>query len=111
MFNLIPCNRSLETAFSILCDKAEDVSAFAKNAGPQALRIDYLSAAMRPALYTPDFFVRTRDGRHYLVETKGQVDRDVPLKARAAIEWCRASSAKDKWDYLYVPDAVFQRYN
>jgi len=111
LFNLIPCNRSLETAFSILCDKAEDVSAFAKNAGPQALRIDYLSAAMRPALYTPDFFVRTRDGRHYLVETKGQVDRDVPLKARAAIEWCRASSAKDKWDYLYVPDAVFQRYN
>ena len=34
IFNLIPCNRSLETAFVEQCNRAADVAAFAKNAGP-----------------------------------------------------------------------------
>jgi len=39
----IPCNRSLETALVEQCNRAADVAAFAKNAGPQSLRIDYLA--------------------------------------------------------------------
>ena len=75
------------------------------------MRVDYLSAGMRPALYTPYFFVRSVAGAHYLVETKGQVDRDVPLKANAAVAWCRAATnASAKWQYLYVPEGVFQRF-
>ena len=58
LFNLVPCNRTLETAFVALCDKVQDVAAFGKNAGPQCLRIDYLSDGARLAFYTPDFFVR-----------------------------------------------------
>ena len=81
LFNLVPCNRTLETAFVALCSKASDVTAFAKNAGPQSLRIDYLSDGVRLAFYTPDFFVRTGPSNYYLVETKGQVDKDVPSKA------------------------------
>jgi len=54
--------------------KASDVSAFAKNAGPQALRIDYLAEGQRLAFYTPDFFVRI-GAECFLVEMKGQVDR------------------------------------
>jgi len=111
VFNLVPCNRTLETAFVGLSGKASDVAAFAKNAGPQCLRIDYLADGVRLAFYTPDFFVRTDSGNYFLVETKGQVDKDVPLKARAAVEWCKVASTKQaKWDYLYVPESVFQRF-
>lgn len=36
------------------------------------------------------------------------MDRDVPLKARAAHAWCKAASkGKVKWRYLYVPEDVF----
>lgn len=111
LFNLVPCNRTLETAFVELCGKASDVAAFAKNAGPQCLRIDYLADGFRLAFYTPDFFVRLNTGTYFLVETKGQVDKDVPIKARAAVEWCKAASTnQSKWEYLFVPESVFQRY-
>jgi type III restriction enzyme len=93
LFNLVTCNRELEVAVAKFCDRAPDVAAFAKNAGPQCLRIDYLTHGDRLAFYTPDFFVRTIDGHYYLIETKGQEDRDVPLKAKAAIAWCEAASS------------------
>ena len=110
LFNLVPCNRSLEQALTELLSKASDVSAFAKNAGPQALRIDYLADGQRLAFYTPDFFVRAGT-ESFLVETKGQVDRYVPAKARAAVEWCKAASTKRaKWSYVYVPEGVYQRF-
>jgi type III restriction enzyme len=111
IFNLVPCNRALETAFVELFTKASDVAAAAKNAGPQCLRIDYLSDGMRLAFYTPDFLIRTTEGHYYLVETKGQVDKDVPTKARAAIEWCKAASTRQaRWEYVYVPESIFQRF-
>ncbi|MBI4083801.1 MAG: DEAD/DEAH box helicase family protein [Candidatus Lambdaproteobacteria bacterium] len=108
LFNLVPCNRALEQSFADFVTKARDVAAFAKNAGPQCLGIDYLAAGHRLAFYTPDFFVRTATGRHYLVETKGRVDLDVPTKARAAVEWCKAASARTvPWYYLFIPHDVF----
>ena len=135
LFNLVPCNRALELAFSELSTRGADVAAFAKNAGPQALRIDYLADGLRLAFYTPDFLVRLTNGRCLLVETKGQADRDVPAKARAAIEWCKAASLANggreptgaalastkkpvglrppfasQWEYVYVLETVFQRY-
>lgn len=111
LFNLVPCNRTLEVAFVELCDKAKDVIAFAKNAGPQCLRIDYLADGNRLAFYTPDFFVRTDAEHYYLIETKGREDRDVPIKARAAVEWCKAASTKKiRWEYIYVPEVVFERF-
>ncbi len=112
LFNLVPCNRALELAFVGLCGSASDMAAFAKNAGPQCLRIDYLSHGTRLAFYAPDFLVRLKNGLCYLVETKGQVDKDVPVKAAAAIEWCKAASSKQaRWEYLYVPEGVFQRFS
>ncbi|MEN6532639.1 MAG: DEAD/DEAH box helicase family protein [Bryobacteraceae bacterium] len=109
-FNLVPCNRELEVAMAHFLDRAPDVAAFAKNDGPQALRIDYLTLDGRRAIYTPDFLVRKTDGDHLLVETKGRADRDVPGRARAAVEWCKAASTKKSaWEYVYVPQAVFER--
>ena len=79
--------------------------------GPQSLRIDYLAQGIRLAFYLPDFFVRATSGTHYLVETKGQVDKETAAKARAAVEWCKAASTKQKkWEYVYVPEGVFQRF-
>ncbi|WP_247215633.1 DEAD/DEAH box helicase family protein [Synechococcus sp. C9] len=110
LFNLVPCNRELEVAVAKFCDRAPDVVAFAKNAGPQCLRIDYLANGDRLAFYTPDFFIRTIDGHYYLVETKGREDRDVPLKAKAAIAWCKSASTEiAQWHYLYIPQGVFER--
>ncbi|MFC1762696.1 DEAD/DEAH box helicase family protein [Planctomycetota bacterium] len=110
LFNLVPCNRDLEVAMTeFLAGRATDVAAFAKNAGPQCLRIDYIGSRGRLAFYTPDFFVRTTPGHCYVVETKGREDIDVPKKARAAIEWCKSASRKKcKWEYVYVSQEVFE---
>ncbi len=109
LFNLVPCNREFEVAMSHFLDRAPDIISFCKNAGPQALRIDYLSERGRLSLYTPDFLVRVKEKEFVLVETKGREDRDVPLKVRAATGWCKAASQENiKWTYLYVPQKVFE---
>ncbi|KJR41513.1 type III restriction protein res subunit [Candidatus Magnetoovum chiemensis] len=110
-FNLVPCNREFEAAMTTFLDRAPDVESFCKNAGPQSLRIDYLSDAGRIAFYTPDFIVKQKNNNYVLVETKGRVDKDVPLKATAAVSWCKsASSKKIKWEYLYVPQDLFESF-
>ena len=111
LFNLAPCNRDLEVAMSQFLDRAPDVAAFCKNAGPQSLRVDYLTGNGQLAFYTPDFLVRLNDGNYVLTETKGRVDKDVPLKARAAVAWCQAASkGKTKWVYHYVPQQTFEAF-
>ena len=110
LFNLVPCNRALEQVVTKFIDQAGDTAAFAKNAGPQCLRIDYLGSAGNLAFYTPDFIVRTKSGKHYVVETKGREDRDVPKKAMAAVSWCQSAGTKAcAWEYLYIPQGVFER--
>jgi type III restriction enzyme len=111
-FNLVPCNRDLEVALAHFTDHATDVAAFCKNAGPQCLRIDFLAAGGRLAFYTPDFLIRRQDGNYLLAETKGREDRDVPAKARAAAAWCTSASTPSvKWEYLYVPQVIFDRFD
>jgi type III restriction enzyme len=110
LFNLVPCNRELEVAMASFLDKATDVAAFCKNAGPQALRLDYVTDVSRLAFYTPDFIARSADGKYRLIETKGRIDKDVPLKVAAAVDWCKAASKQMPWDFLYVPEGVFQRF-
>ena len=103
LFNLVPCHSHFEAEFAGWLDRAEDVDAFAKNAGPQALRIDYLNASGRIARYIPDFFVRDSSGAYFLVETKGYPDGDAREKASAAVSWCRAASTGSlTWKYLFV---------
>jgi len=110
-FNLVTCNRQLEVAFTEFANRAGDVAAFCKNAGPQALRIDYLASGNRLAFYTPDFFVRLKSGSYFLAETKGREDLDVPAKARAAVEWSKSATTQGfKWEYLYIPEGVFQNF-
>jgi type III restriction enzyme len=102
LFNLIPCRGGLEVALVPGLDLAGNgVAAFAKNAGPQSLRIDYVKANGQLSTYTPDFFVRDDDGAMYFVETKGREDTDVSRNARAAVGWCKAASTTGaKWQYV-----------
>lgn len=109
MFNLVPCENEFEQEFADFCDYASDVVAFAKNAGPQKLMIDYLRPDGHRAFYVPDYFIRLKNGNNILVELKGRVDPQVPVKATAANEWCKtASKGKVSWQYLYVPYQLFQ---
>jgi len=110
MFNLVPCENEFGQAFADFCDFASDVAAFARNAGPQKLMIDYLKPDGHRALYVPDYLVRLTSGDYLLCELKGREDALVPAKARAAVEWCKAASkGKVKWRYLYVPYHLFQQ--
>jgi type III restriction enzyme len=109
MFNLVPCDNEFEHEFAFSCNDMVDVKAFAKNAGPQKLMIDYLKPDGHRSFYIPDFIVHTKDNEYFLVELKGRVDLLVPMKAKSAMEWCRAASkGKEKWRYLYVPYHLFQ---
>jgi type III restriction enzyme len=114
LFNLVPCSLSLEVAMNQFLDRAPDVAAFAKNQGPQALRIDCLSPDGIRSLYTPDFIVRRTNGSYALAETKGTGfarDPTVAVKAKAAQEWCRAAStSSSSWEYVYVPQKVFEAF-
>ncbi len=110
LFNLVSCDNDFEQTFTDFLEIAQDVVAFAKNAGPQKLMVDYLKPDGQRAFYVPDFFVRTAGGDHYLVELKGRQDELVPLKASAAVEWCKTASSKEvRWHYLYVPYHLFQQ--
>jgi type III restriction enzyme len=110
MFNLVPCNNEFEQEFADFCDYASDMTAFAKNSGPQKLMFDYLRPDGYRALYVPDFLARVKDGGYLLCELKGKQDALVPMKARAAVEWCKAASkGQVKWQYLYVPYHLFQQ--
>ncbi|MBI2907605.1 MAG: DEAD/DEAH box helicase family protein [Chloroflexi bacterium] len=110
MFNLVPCDNEFEQQFADFCDMASDVAAFAKNAGPQKLMIDYLRPDGQRGLYVPDFLVRCADGGYFVAELKGRADNLVPVKARTAVEWCKAASVgKPQYKYLYVPYHLFQQ--
>ena len=109
LFNLVPCIQALEHSMTKFLDKAPDIVSFAKNAGPQALRIDYVTAEHSPAFYIPDFFARDNEGKYFLIETKGRQDRDVLKKASAAVQWCQQVSNKDrKWQYVYVQEQIMR---
>ena len=108
MFNLVPCANGFEAEFASFLDDCGDVIAFAKNAGPQKLTIDYMRAVGRRALYWPDFIARMENGNYALIETKGQIDADSAMKAQAAIEWCKSASASGAtWSYVFIVQSVF----
>ncbi|KPL90669.1 DEAD/DEAH box helicase family protein [Herpetosiphon geysericola] len=110
MFNLVPCDNEFEQEFVDFCNYADDIAAFAKNTGPQRLMIDYIRPDGQRAHYIPDFFIRQKNGNYSLVELKGREDLLVPIKGKAAIEWCAvASQSGSKWRYIYVPYHLFQQ--
>lgn len=80
VFNKIIGDSHFELLFARFLDDCEDVIAFAKNYMAVSFKLDYVNANGDISNYYPDFMVKLTAKEIFIVETKGQVDLDVPLK-------------------------------
>jgi type III restriction enzyme len=90
------------------------VVSYAKNYLAVHFKLDYVNANGDISNYYPDFLVKLTDGRVIVVETKGQVDLDVPLKTRRLRQWCEDVNAMQndvEFDFVYVNEEGFKKYN
>ncbi len=114
VFNLVPCDRSLETDFANFLESpgADDVLAYFKNETAVHFDVEYQSVRGGIRHYRPDFVVRCGDGCMYVVETKGLEDLEVPQKDARMDRWCEDASALtgQTWRYLKVPEGMFRAY-
>jgi type III restriction enzyme len=106
----------LELDFTAFLDSVPDVQAFGKNYMAVGFRLDYVKENGELSTYTPDFIVRTKDGRVWIVETKGREELDVPQKMRRLRQWCadatEASREEDGTEYgfVYVDQESFTKH-
>ena len=99
IFNKIvgePRSGGLELSFAAFLENAPDVSAFAKNYFAVGFRLDYVKSDGDLANYTPDFIVRTTDGKIWIVETKGREEIDLPQKMARLRQWCADATAAEE---------------
>ena len=88
VFNLVAADNEFERDFAQFLQDATDVTSFAKLPRRFGFAIEYTDSATNLRYYEPDFVAVDRDGRHYVIETKGQENIDVAHKDRAATIWC-----------------------
>lgn len=113
VFNRVIGDSPLELEFAAFLEQCPDVQAFAKNYLAVNFKLDYVKADGDISNYYPDFFVKLRDGRIVIVETKGQQDLDVPPKMRRLKQWCEdvtAQSAGISYDFVLVDSESFEKY-
>ena len=113
VFNRVIGDSHFELQFASFLEKAEDVISYSKNYFAVNFRLDYVNAGGDISNYYPDFIVKTTDKKIYIVETKGQVDVDVPLKMARLKQWCddlnKIQSAVS-YGFLYVDMEGFEKY-
>lgn len=111
VFNLVPCDNEFEKEFARFLDRAEDVLRFAKLPDQFDFSIDYTDGNANLRYYEPDFVALTKNGTHYILETKGLEDVNVVNKDRAAILWCENTTrlTSKPWEYLKVLQTEFTR--
>lgn len=75
-------------------------------------KLDYVNASGDISHYYPDFIVKTTTGEIVIVETKGLVDLDVPLKMSRLKTWCEDINAMQKvcYDFVFVDQESFKIY-
>lgn len=104
----------LELSFAAFLEAAPDVAAFAKNYLAIGFKFDYIKADGDLSTYTPDFVVRTSDGKVWIVETKGREELDLPQKMERLKQWCaEATVAEDNgtlYDYVFVDQESFEKH-
>lgn len=109
VFNLVPCDSSLEERFARwLDDGASDVLAFAKNEPAVHFETPYLSVGGGIRYYRPDFVIRTPQAM-YVVETKGLESLEVPRKDQRMAQWCHDATGltDEEWRYVKVSEGLF----
>jgi type III restriction enzyme len=111
IFNLVPCENEFEREFAKFLQKAPDVERFAKLPEQFGFAIEYTDSVGNLRYYEPDFVALARDGTHYLVETKGLEDTNVPNKDRAAQLWCENTTrlTEKPWAYIKVLQTAYKQ--
>lgn len=111
IFNRVPCDNDFELEFSKFLQSAKEVTKFAKLTSRFGFSIEYTDSVANLRYYEPDFVAILENGEHYLIETKGREDPDVPHKDRAAKLWCEyvTSLTNIPWQYLKIPQRDFKQ--
>jgi type III restriction enzyme len=86
------------------------VEAFAKLPEQFGFSIEYPDSLSNIRNYYPDFIARTKDGTHWIIETKGREDIEVKRKDEAAQRWCENATelTGTSWKYLKVPQKEYE---
>jgi len=111
VFNKVPCDNQFEENFARFLDNAADVLRFSKLPLNFGFTIPYTDVAGNLRHYYPDFVVVDDADVHYLVETKGRDDSDVPNKDRAATIWADSATrlTGTAWRYVKVMQRDFEK--
>lgn len=113
VFDKVIGDRGFELRFSGWLDKQRDVASWGKNFLGVGFKLDYVNSKGQLTNYIPDFFVKLVDGRHFIVETKGLEELDLPLKMARLKQWCEdvnTSLGQVAWDFVYVDQNSFEEY-
>ena len=113
VFNRITGDNQLERDFASFVDNCPDVVSFGKNYFAAGFKLDYVNDDGNIANYYPDFFVKLRDGRVVIAETKGRKDVDVDSKMYRLVQWCEDINAVQPdvlYDFVYVDEDSFREY-
>lgn len=113
LFNRVIGDSHLELRFASFLEGCTEVQAYAKNYFAVHFKIDYVNADGSISNYYPDFIVKLKDGRVFVVETKGQEDLDVPLKMERLRQWCEdtnSAQSEANFDFVYVDEESFEKY-
>jgi type III restriction enzyme len=114
VFNKIVGDSHLELRFASFLDGCDDIISYVKNYFGVHFKIDYKNADGNISDYYPDFVVKKNEKEVFIIETKGREDLDVPLKTQRLKQWCEdlnKSQKKIKYDFVYVDEESFGKYN
>jgi type III restriction enzyme len=113
IFNKIIGDSHFELLFAGFLENCDDVISYAKNYMAVSFKLDYVNASGDISNYYPDFMVKLSSKEISIVETKGQVDVDVPLKMARLKQWCEDINrvqSKVKYGFVYVDQEGFEKY-
>ena len=113
VFNKVIGDSHFELQFAAFLERAEDVISYAKNYFAINFKLDYVNSTGDISNYYPDFIVKTSDKKIFIVETKGLVDMDVPLKMTRLKQWCddlNSLQSEVNYGLVYVPMKDFERH-
>ena len=115
IFNALPYPKrsgGLEKEFMLYLDNQKEITSFTKILPQFPFRITYYQEGFHRH-YIPDFVAKTNSkNSFYLIETKGMEEKELKLKMKSAVDWCKTVSnlAKKKWKYMRVLREDFERY-
>lgn len=112
VFNRIIGDSHFELEFASFLENCPDVISYAKNFLAVHFKLDYVKSDGDISNYYPDFLVKLPGNNVVIVETKGHVDIDVPLKMERLRQWCddvNKVKHDNQFDFVYVNQESFER--